>query len=78
VDKEFLQYIKETGYDDLLDFNEKTIVKYKNTLHYQLWQLGKAYKELGEAIAKVMRETKLGSAMISLAKFLDKCLKKIF
>jgi len=56
VDKEFLQYIKETGYDDLLDFNEKTIIKYKNTLHYQLWQLKNSYKELGEAIANVLRK----------------------
>jgi len=34
-DKEFLQHIKETGYDDLLDMDENAIVKYKNTLFYK-------------------------------------------
>lgn len=73
-DNEFLQYIKETGYDDLLDFDEKTIIKYKNTYHYQMWKLRKAYVEL----AKSMRETKLGTIIISLIEFLNKCFNKIF
>ena len=35
-DKEFLQHIKETKYHDLLDMDEKTIAKYKNTLFYKI------------------------------------------
>lgn len=72
--KEFLQYIKDTGYDDLLDFDEKTILIYKNTLHYQVWQLKYFYKEF----AKDMRETKIGTAIIWVIDFLDKCFNKIF
>jgi hypothetical protein len=74
MDKEFLQYIKETGYNDLLDFDEKTVLRYKDTFHYQNWLLWKALK----VVANEMRETKLGSMIISFAKFLDKCIEKIF
>ena len=74
MDKEFLQYIKETGFDDLLDIDEKDIPKFKNTLGYQFWQLGQAY----ECFAKAMRETKLGTAIIWVAEFLGRCINKIF
>lgn len=74
MDEEFLQYIKDTGFDDLLDFDERTILIYKNTLHYQVWQLRYSYKEF----ARAMRETKLGSMIISLVEFLNKCFNKIF
>lgn len=62
MDKEFLQYINEMEYYDLLDFNEETITKYKNTFHYQMWRLGKAYKEFADA----MRKDKLGFIIISI------------
>lgn len=74
MDNEFLQYIKYTGYEDLLDFNEEAIVKYKNTLNYKLWQLRRAWIELGNEMLK----TKLGSMLISLAGFLVRCIEKIF
>jgi len=74
MDKEFLQHIKDTGYDDLLDINEENILQYKNTLFYQKWRLEKAWQEL----AKAMMETKFGSMMLSLVEFLDKCFEKIF
>lgn len=70
IDKEFLQYIKDTGYDDLLDIDEKDIPKVKNTYSYLFWQLENSYKDL----AKAMRETKIGSAIIWVAEFLNKCI----
>ena len=73
-DKEFLQYIKDTRYDDLLDIDKEDIMKYKDTLHYQKWRMENAYKDF----AKTMRETKLGSAIISAAEFISKCVEKIF
>lgn len=74
MDKEFLQHIKETGYDDLLDFDEETILKYKNTFFYQKWLLEKSWQEFVEILLK----TKVGSMIISLVRFLDKCIEKIF
>lgn len=73
-DKEFLQYIKDTGYDFLLEVDNKDIPKVKDTFHYQRWLMKNAYKDL----AKAMRETKLGSMIISLVEFLNKCIEKIF
>lgn len=74
MDKEFLQYIKDMGYDDLLYVDEKNVAKFKNKYNYQFWRLENSYKELG----KTMRETKLFSAMISIVEFLNKCINKIF
>ncbi len=68
MEKEFLQYIKEMEYHDLLGISEKNILKYKNTLHYKKWLLEKAWEDF----IKVMMETKLGKAMVSIAEFLDK------
>ena len=56
MDKEFLQYIDDTGYIDLLNLDEKTIVKYKNTFHYQVWRLGKAIEEFKKAIVNYFRK----------------------
>ena len=36
MDKEFLQYIKETEYYDLLDIDEKDIPRFKDTYNYQI------------------------------------------
>ena len=74
MDKEFLQYIKDTGFDNLSDIDEQCIPKIKDTLHYQMWLLGQVYKDL----AKAMRETKIGSAIIWAAEFLGKCFDKVF
>jgi len=72
-DKEFLQYIKEMEFEDLLDINEKDVPKFKNTYYYQFWLLRNSYKDL----AREMRKTKLGSAIIWLIESLDKCIGKI-
>ena len=56
MDKEFLQYIDDTGYIDLLNLDEKTIVKYKNTFHYQVWRLGKAIEEFKKAVVNCFRK----------------------
>jgi len=74
MDKEFLQYINETGYDDLLEINKEDISRYKNTLCYRKWIMENAYKEF----AKAMRETKLGSVIIWVVEFLDRCFNKFF
>jgi len=50
MDKEFLQHIKETGYYDLMYFDEEAIAKYKNTLFYLKWQLENAWINLAKAI----------------------------
>ena len=52
-DKEFLQYIKETGQELLLDINEEDIIKVKNTYHFQCWRLEKAKIELIREFAKM-------------------------
>ena len=74
IDIEFLQFSKEMEFYDLIDIDEKNIIKIKKTFFYKKWQLGKALEEL----AKAMRETKLGSIIISTIEFLDKCFDKIF
>ena len=56
MDKEFLQYIDDTGYIDLLNLDEKTIVKYKNTFHYQVWRLGKVIEEFKKAVVNCFRK----------------------
>lgn len=74
VDKEFIQYIKETNisYPGILTRYE--IDKIKNTLHYQKWQLEKAWEDF----VGVMMETKLGKVIIRIVEFLDRCFNKIF
>jgi hypothetical protein len=55
-DKEFLQYIKETGQEfllDIFDFSEEDIIKVKNTYHFQCWRLEKAKIELIREFAKM-------------------------
>jgi len=46
MDEEFLQFSKEMGFYDLLDIDDKNIIKIKNTFFYKKWLLGKALKEL--------------------------------
>jgi len=53
MDKEFLQYIKETGQKDLLSISEKDIIKVKNTYNFQCWQFEKAKIEVVREFAKM-------------------------
>jgi len=46
----------------------------RNTFSFQGWQLRKAYRELAAA----MRETRLGSILISIIEEIDKIFEKIF
>ena len=73
MDDEFIQYIKETKFYDLLGFDDDAIASYKKTLHYEKWQLEKAWAEF----EKQMQRTFLGSIIISTFKFMDKCVSKM-
>jgi len=53
---------------------EEQIIKMRNTFSFQRWQLRKAYREF----ATVMRETRLGSILISIIERIDKMFEKIF
>ena len=53
---------------------EEQIIKMRNTFSFQRWQLRKAYHEFGA----VMRETRLGSILISVIERIDKVFEKIF
>jgi hypothetical protein len=52
MDEEFLQFAKEMGFYDLLDINEKNIIKIKNTFFYKKWRLGKAWSKLIMSVQK--------------------------
>ena len=53
---------------------EEQIIAMRNTFSFQRWQLRKTYRELAVA----MRETRLGSILISIIERIDKIFEKIF
>ena len=53
---------------------EEQIIAMRNTFSFQRWRLRKAYHELTAA----MRETRLGSILISIIERIDKIFEKIF
>jgi hypothetical protein len=55
MDKEFLQYIEYTGYNDLLNFDEENVARYKKTFNYQMWRLKKALEEFIEAVLNLFK-----------------------
>jgi len=73
LDEEFLQYVEEMEYYNLLGLDDAVIVKYKKTLHYQRWQLNKVWAEFKES----MQKSPLGSLIISIFEFMDKCVSKL-
>lgn len=54
--------------------SEEEIIKMRNTFSFQRWQLRKAYREF----ATIMRETHLGSILISVVEGIDRIFEKIF
>jgi len=54
--------------------SEEEIVKMRDTFLFQRWQMRKAYHEFATAV----RETRLGSILISILERIDKIFEKIF
>ena len=71
---DILQWIKEEVDIGTESLSEKEIIKMRNTFSFQRWQLRKAYCEF----ATVMRETRLGSILISIIERIDRIFEKIF
>jgi len=71
---DILQWLKEEEDIEVESLNEEQIIKMRNTFLFQRWQLRKAYSELSAA----MRETRLGSILISIIERIDKMFEKIF
>jgi len=70
---DILQWLKEEDIETE-SLCEEQIIKTRNTFSFQRWQLRKAYHEFGV----VMRETRLGSILISVIERIDKVFEKIF
>jgi len=70
---DILQWLKEEDIETE-SLCEEQIIKTRNTFSFQRWQLRKAYHEFGA----VMRETRLGSILISVIERIDKVFEKIF
>jgi len=71
---DILQWLKEEEDIEVESLNEEQIIKMRNTFLFQRWRLRKAYSELSAA----MRETRLGSILISIIERIDKMFEKIF
>jgi len=53
---------------------EEQIIVMRNTFSFQRWRLRKAYRE----VVAVIRETRIGSILISIIERIDKICEKIF
>ena len=79
-DKEYndiLQWLKEEiGFNkiELSELSKREIIKMGDTFLYQRWRARKAYRKLAAA----MRETRLGSILISIIERIDKIYEKLF
>ena len=71
---DILQWLNEEIDIRIESLSEKEVIKTRNTFSFQSWQLRKAYHEFGA----VMRETRLGSILISVIERIDKIFEKIF
>lgn len=71
---DILQWLKEEEDIEVESLSEKQIIKMGNTFLFQRWRLRKVYSELAAA----MRETRLGSILISIIERIDKIFEKIF
>ena len=69
-----LQWLNEEVDIRIESLSEKEIIKMRNTFLFQRWRLRKAYREF----VVVMRETRLGSILISVIEKIDKIFEKIF
>jgi len=71
---DILQWLNEGVDTSIESLSEKEIIKMRNTFSFQRWQLRKAYREF----ATIMRETRLGSILISVIERIDRMFEKIF
>jgi len=71
---DILQWLNEEVDIRTESLSEKEIIKMRNTFSFQRWQLRKAYRKFEAA----MRETRLGSILISIIEKIDKMFEKIF
>ena len=72
--KDILQWLNEEVDVETESLCEEQIMAMRNTFSFQRWRLRKAYYELTAA----MRETRLGSILISIIERIDKMFEKIF
>jgi len=70
---DILQWLKEEEIETG-PLSEREIIAVRNTFSFQRWRLRKAYREF----AAVMRETRLGSILISVIERIVKIFEKIF
>lgn len=71
---DILQWLNEEVDIETESLCEEQIIAMRNTFSFQRWQLRKAYHEFEAA----MRETRLGSILISIIERIDKMFEKIF
>jgi len=71
--KDILQWLKEE-IAETYSLSEEEATGMKDTFSFQRWRLRKAYREF----ATVMRETRLGSILISIIERIEKIFEKIF
>jgi len=71
---DILQWLNEEVDTRTESLSEKEIIKMRNTFSFQRWQLRKAYREF----ATIVRETRLGSILISVIERIDRIFEKIF
>ncbi len=75
--RDILQWLKEEiGFNkiELSELSKREVIKMGDTFLFQRWRARKAYRELVAA----MRETRLGSILISIIERIDKIFEKIF
>ncbi|MBA7579530.1 hypothetical protein ES708_21401 [subsurface metagenome] len=71
---DILQWLNKEVNIETESLCEEQIIKMRNTFSFQRWQMEKAYREFRTA----MRETRLGSILISIIERIDKIFEKIF
>jgi len=71
---DILQWLSKEVDIEIESLCEEQIIAMRNTLSFQRWRARKAYHELTAA----MRETPLGSILISIIEKIDKMFEKIF
>ena len=75
-DEEYNDILQWLNEEDIRteSLSKKEIIAVRNTFSFQRWRLRKAYREFEAA----MRETRLGSILISIVERIDKIFEKIF
>ncbi len=71
---DILQWLNEEVDIKTESLCEEQIIAMRNTFSFQRWRMEKAYREF----RTVMRETRLGSILISITERIDKIFEKMF